>query len=228
MKKFLEAIKDSDKTYVGAIAVAVISLIVYLTSVDPTVKETFALPLAGSFLMMLFKIYQQNRAQDFELAAASHMADQVFDKHAKFCETYLKKLLESIKNYFPTTFFGEGLIKTADELGGIRMDYMPWLPKEMDMQLVEMEVFLRSIGVDQARQDFLTGQERKKLSEEIFRRYFVLMGTQNSDNNPTLAAQKEFALADILDYFRGILGIRQLTSLRETVLKNAFSRIGQH
>lgn len=155
--KQYKIMNQSIKTYLCLAIVFIASFIaaVFLP-ISGFFKGIASIPLAGTLIGAIYQIFRdqaeyeknlelQRRKQFFDLAVTSHMANTAFDKHVDFCESYMKKVQQSLKN-----LISEGPSSTAltdaNELYKLRVDHEPWVTDEIANQLEQFESALRHLG----------------------------------------------------------------------------------
>jgi hypothetical protein len=167
----------------------------------------------------------QRREFQFTLGAASHMANAAFDKHAAFCEQYLKELHNTV-----STLFREGntpaALDHAAKLYTLRLDFAAWLTDKMNNDLDEFETALRQLGADAHFIKSTTGHEgyaeqRSLRIDKNFELFMRILGLKNKEGI------EEKSMVDTLKTrVRSILGVEELTKLREHLIKQASNAIG--
>ena len=167
----------------------------------------------------------QRREFQFTLGAASHMANAAFDKHAEFCEKYMKELHEAVR-----TLFREGdtpaALDHASKLYSLRQDYATWLTDRINSDLDEFESALRKLGADAGFIRSTTGHEgyaeqRALRIDRNFELFGRILGLKSSDN-----IQEKSMVEALKTRVRAILGVEELTKLREHLIKQASNAIG--
>lgn len=167
----------------------------------------------------------QRREFQFTLGAASHMANAAFDKHAEFCEKYMKELHDAVR-----TLFREGDTPVALDHAGklylLRQDYATWLTDRINSDLDEFELALRQLGADAGFIRSTTGhegyaQERALRIERNFELFNRILGIKSNDN-----IQEKSMVEALKTKVRAILGVEELTRLREHLIKQASNAIG--
>lgn len=167
----------------------------------------------------------QRREFQFALGAASHMANAAFDKHAEFCEKYVKELHDTVH-----TLFRDGdtpaALGHAANLYALRQDYATWLTDKINSDLDEFESALRTLGADAQFIRSTTGHEdySEQRSLKIDRNFDLfgrILGLNNQDGI------EERSMVEALKIkVSAILGIEDLTRLREHLIKQASDAIG--
>jgi hypothetical protein len=170
------------------------------------------------------RLETQRRDFQFTLGAASHMANAAFDKHAEFGEKYMRELNETV-----LTLFREGdtpdALKHAAQLYKLRQDYAMWLTEKIDTDLDQFESTLRRLGADAQFIRSTTGHgaysdERSLRINSNFELFGRILGLKSPESI------EEKSLVDALKTrVRAILGIEELTQLREHLVKQASNAI---
>ena len=171
------------------------------------------------------RVEAQRREFQFTLGAASHMANAAFDKHAEFCEKYMKELHEAVRS-----LYREGdtpaALDHANKLYFLRQDYATWLTDRINVDLDEFESALRKLGADAQFIRTTTGHEgyaaqRALRIDRNFELFGRILGVENGDSI------QEKSMVEILRIrVRAILGVEELTKLREHLIKQASNAIG--
>lgn len=166
----------------------------------------------------------QRREFQFTLGAASHMANAAFDKHADFCEKYMRELHDAVR-----TLYREGdtpaALEHANKLYLLRQDYATWLTDRINADLDEFESTLRKLGADAHFIRSTTGEEgyakqRMLRIDRNFELFSRILGLRNSDD-----IQEESLVEALKKKVRSILGVEELTKLREHLIKQASNAI---
>jgi hypothetical protein len=165
----------------------------------------------------------QRREFQFTLGTASHMANAAFDKHAEFCEKYMKELHEAVR-----TLFREGhtpdALDHASKLYSLRQGYATWLTDRINSDLGEFESALRKLGAagfirSTSGHEGYT-KERALRIEGNFELFGRILGLKTSDN-----IHEQSMVEALKSKVRAILGIEELTRLREHLVKQASNAI---
>jgi hypothetical protein len=171
-------------------------------------------------------IESQAREFQFTLGAASHMANVAFDKHAEFCEKYMQELHETVQTLYREADSPSAL-DHAGNLYRVRRDYATWLTDRISSDLEEFESALRKLGADAQFIRTTTGHDgyaeqrslRINRNAELFGRILGLtVQSQEIQEQSMVEALKTKA--------RAILGVEDLTTLREHLVKRAAGAIG--
>ncbi|PQJ25380.1 hypothetical protein BSZ31_10785 [Limnobacter sp. SAORIC-690] len=165
----------------------------------------------------------QRKEFQFSLGAASHMANAAFDRHVEFCEKYMKALHDTVQ-----TLWREGdtpaALDHANNLYALRQDYATWLTDRINDDLGEFESALRKLGADAHFIRSTSGREgyseqRAVRIESNFELFDRILGISKKDI-------LEKSLVEALKAkVRTILGVEELTKLRDHLIKQASNAI---
>lgn len=219
-----------------------ISIIVIVTSacliiflpLSNEIKTIFSLPsIAGLFSLLVQgwrdqvaherAIVLQQKKNEFDLAIASHMANLVFDKQVNFCEKYSQKL-----NAIVRQMFQEGPSdKTSmheNELSDIRIEYAPWISKELTEKVKPFEYALREIGaLGMLERQLPNDPNRPKYIEKMYGIYTKFLGI----NMEGVPEEPESAADAVLAHFSDVLNIFDLETLRHRAIRLAIEQSQQ-
>ncbi|MDA8159787.1 MAG: hypothetical protein M0T76_03575 [Desulfobacteraceae bacterium] len=220
------------KTYFGISIILVLSAALFFwKQAGEFVKVIFAIPLSGSLVGALFQLIRDQASYEkelflqesqniFFLGASSHMANTAFDKHVQFCEEYAIEAHKALSTLFkegPT----EKVIKHSLALHEIQQKYAVWLTTEMEKELDNFESTLRNIGAD-AIYVYRSPQEpeRQENIKSMYKTFAQAIGSKllGSDKWDGDNITDELAVAGLIRRLRNILGIEELTKLRETIV----------
>lgn len=202
---------------------------------NDVIRGVIAAPGVTALLAALFQLMRdeadhekrleaQHREFQFTLGAASHIANAAFDKHAEFCEKYMKELHDTVR-----TLYREGETPTAldhaNKLYTLRQDYAAWLTDQINVDLGEFESALRKLGANAHFIRSTRGHEgyaeqqtlRINSNFELFSR---ILGLATSDD-----IQEESLVEALKTKVRAILGVEELTKLRDHLIKQATNAI---
>jgi hypothetical protein len=224
--------------YLATVAVFVASfLLAWFLPVSETFKGIATVPGIGAMLAFLTQIWRdqreherrqelQEREQDFTLGIASHMAAVAYNKHFEFCETYSEKLHDGLQRLLQSGPTETALaLELADELKAIRARYTVWLTQEIEDRLFPGEHALRQVGASSRLLESLpVGPERTSVVEQVYNLFGVVIGV----NAPMSEEDAERSATRVMESLRRLLGIRQLTALRQRALDAAERRTDHH
>lgn len=193
-----------------------------------------AVPALGALFAALFQVFRdqaaferqlllQQQQQAFSLGAASHMASKAFDKHSEFCEKYMAEFHLTVG-----TLFREGptqkALDHASKLVQLKSQYSAWLTKGILDGLAPFEAALRKIGASSYLVEALRGTndpERPKAVKEMYQVFKEVMVLGES-KAPT-ADRADITLEAVEQRLRAILGIEQLTAIRQRLIEQALA-----
>lgn len=171
------------------------------------------------------RLEAQRREFQFTLGAASHMANAAFDKHAEFCEKYMKELHDTV-----STLYREGetpaALSHANNLYMVRQSYATWLTTRINSDLDEFESALRKLGADAHFIQSTTGhaayaEQRSLRIDKNFELFSRILGLRDTDS-----IQEKSMIEALKTKVRAILGVEELTKLRDHLIKQASDAIG--
>lgn len=228
------------KTYIVLGVVFFLSMI--SSFVSPTTeffKGLIATPGAVALLGVLYQLirdsaeferkqFLQKDQQLFNLGATSHMSHIAFDKHVEFCEKYMFEVHQTVD-----TLFSEGPTERAIEhsktLFELNKKYAAWIPKTIALELQTFEKALNKM----AREEHLikvlnnsssqTEERKAKRNEAIEKSYQIFEELMNLEKINEDDGDKSTAIAieNIKEKIRSILGINELTEIRQFIIKKS-------
>ncbi|MEM9216993.1 MAG: hypothetical protein AAGD25_21920 [Cyanobacteria bacterium P01_F01_bin.150] len=228
------------RTYLGIASVFLASVIVtaYLP-IDAVFKGIASLPAVSALAGALFQIFRdqaayekqlklQQKQQYYNLAVTSHMANVAFDKHVEFCEKYMTEVHEAI-----FTLFREGptqeVLNHTKKFYRLRSEYAAWLTQDISSQLLPFEETLRRLGSRAYLVKALTDKgyaerqlsanendQREKAIAEMWS-LFEVLDLEKKQEIP----DENLAIESIKTRVREILGIEELTKIRNLVIQEA-------
>lgn len=211
--------------FVGSVAIGV------LFPVESVLREFAAVPALGALFAALFQVFRdqaaferqvllQQQQQSFSLGAASHMAGVAFDKHAEFCEGYIAEVHLTM-----STLFREGPTKTAlahsSKLVDLKRQYSAWLTRDIIKELEPFEQALRKIGALSHLVADLRGTDDPARQGAIEKMYSVFNEVVPIEVDGTVETTSEITADAVQDRIRAILGVEQLTTIRQRLIDQA-------
>jgi hypothetical protein len=203
------------------------ALSVWFFPISDFYKGMYALPgvasLAGALLQLsrdqaaYEKDQEMQRKQHFfNLSVTSHMAQVAFDKHVLFCEAYIKEVRNIVD-----ALYSQGVTRSSAEnhplkLRRIRSEYESWISMEITIKLAQFERDLKQMSTygDYAKEE--TDKEKKKMwLMKAHEFYGIVIGDVEDDSSPD----------KVIEHLQDILGIKELTALRQAVIREAIKTI---
>lgn len=220
----------------GAIFALSMGAFALIPNTSEVLRAVLAAPGITALLAALFQLFRdeaeyekrvdsQRREFQFTLGAASHMANAAFDKHAAFCEKYMKELHNTV-----STLTREGDTPAALDHAGtlytLRLEYATWLTEKIDADLEQFETALRQLGASAHFIRTTAGhahhaEQRILRIERNFELFGKILGLKTNNDIP-----EKSLVADLKSKVRAILGVEDLTRLREHLIKQASNAIG--
>lgn len=224
--------KLSWKAYIIAAIILISSfLAAWLLPIPEIFKGVVAIPGVGSLIGALYQIFRdqatyekqlelQRQQQIFNLSVTSHMANVAFNKHVDFCERYIKEMNEGIRNLLhegPT----EKALLFAKKLTQLRVEYSPWLTEDIVKRISHYENELAKIGFKCGSLECAKTDEkfRSKLLDEIESIFSEIIRSDNGSDD--VVSEK------IVAHLQELLGIKELTILRQSVIHEALKTINK-
>jgi hypothetical protein len=215
--------------YLGLAGVFVCSIIAaLLLPVGEFITSVVILPGVGALLGVVWQIFRDHTAHErqlelkecehfFNLSVTSHMAQVAFDKHAAFCEEYVARVNEGVKE-----LFRDGPSKKAmtivQNLATIRQKHAPWVTGDVLEKLKPFESAVWGIGTSAGYvADALGAPDRPAHIEKMYNTFSQVLGIPWKD----AGERPEVRVDLILRHLQEVLGISELTRLRNAVVKKA-------
>ena len=214
------------------LAVVVISFTIpWLLPVSDFFKGVSTIPGIGALSLAVIQLWRdkisherqkelQRKQHFFNLGVTSHMASVVFDKHVDFCEKYIAQMYDGLEGLFRDGPTKEAL-SFSGKLAKIRIQYRPWLTEEMIEKVLPYEKALRNIGAYAFVEPNLpVGEERNRIIEKMFNTFSELTEIKKEKE-----LNEQIATELIINHLQQVLGIRELTLLRQKVIEAAVKSI---
>jgi len=226
-------IEFSHKTYLLLFAVFILSFVAaWLLPVPEVFKGIFTVPGIGALLGVLYQIWRdqvsyerqkelQGKQLFFNLGVTSHMASVAFDKHVQFCEEYITQINEGLIHLFregPT----EDAISLAGKLSTIRFKFRPWLTEDIVAGVLPYEKALTEIG---ALAKLSEHSQRDETRTKAIDRMFAIFSKVTGIKGEQIDITEEIAAGKIINHLQQVLGIQELTKLRQRVITEAIDFI---
>jgi hypothetical protein len=196
---------------------------VWLLPISDFIKGIYALPGAASLVLSLFQLLRdqsqyekeiemQRKQQFFNLSVTSHMAQVAFDKHVQFCEAYIKEVRKIIDAYNMHGPIVGSAVDHSHKLRTLRLEFEPWITAKITEKLVEFEQGLKKLSLYYDNYNEAPDQERKrKVFTKAYEIFNIIIGDVDDESSPD----------KIIEHLRNILGIEELTALRQAVMREA-------
>jgi len=211
--------------YLGLTIVFVASLLsawlLPLNAILQTIIGTpAAIALCGAFFQLIRDetAYRDARAilsdqQRFALSVTSHMADIAFDKHVELCEEFIKELFTTLQCLMDDPQNHSVALTRANLTGDVIRKYALWTTPELQLQLEQFEKAVRHVSTEGFMAEKNPGIESRHRVVEL-----VLALVDPTSDDPKKET-KRLAYKELIDTARQILGVKELTALRQSVLK---------
>lgn len=198
----------------------------------PVVRALAAVPAFGAvtgavFLLLKDEIsYQRQLDRDrssntFHVAAQSHMAKILFDKHVVFAEAYASAARDVVGRLFregPTSN-----MRDIEPLSRVRQAHGLWVSASLAEQLDKFE--LQFIEIGNAMALWENQSTRSSLPEGHLERAFDafhdITGLTRADVDKPSPAKQAHSIKIVMTWLQGLLGVEQLTTARERAISDA-------
>lgn len=223
-------------TYSALFVVMAASLSLVVFGTGELIKELAGVPLILALVAALFQIVRDQSAHErsellmqyqnsFAIGATSHMANVAFDKHAEFCEEYIKESYAALQ-----TIFREGptsdALSHATALARIRERFAVWLTAKIENDLQPFETALQQMGASAGYVDSTVGDRTAtQRKEHIDRMYKILAKLTNLKEWEGEELTDELAISTQIQQLRSILGTDELSELRQSLLIRAVQQL---
>jgi len=207
-----------------------------LLPISEVAKTITALPFVGALFAALFQLIRdhstfvketikQQREHAFIVSATSHMSKIVFDKHVEFGEAYIEKLLELLGELIAKGPTEKG-IEYVRPLYDIRKKYRLWITPSMSATFDEFEGKIvkmgSSYGLWKGMQYEKGSNKSLDLAYELFKEILELEKENRKSDEPEIEIKKRQGYNYVIEYIQGILGIEQLTMLRDSIISHSY------
>lgn len=217
------------KFYLIAIMILLVSFGATLfLPIPDSIRGYLSLPGQISILGIIIEAWRDKRAherqmelldrqQDNSLAIASHMATVIFDRQVNFCEAYFEKAHEVLQKLFSTGPTQEA-VKYAEDLKTIRTSFSPWISEDIEAGLLPFEKALRQMGASAQIVDMKLSQiEHQLFVKRMYDAFINISGI----SEPLEGDSPEEAVSSIIKHLRKVMGIIELTNLRNQAISLA-------
>jgi hypothetical protein len=193
-------------------------------------KGIYAIPGAGALAMFLVQMLKDEAAYEkekelqrkqhfFNLSVTSHMASVAFDKHVEFCESYIACTRRILEDIYKHGSKGSPEIQAAlKALIDTRNKYDSWLTDGINSKLINFEVKLKEMirYTEWATEPGSDKERRKLFAKRAMDLYSIFI---RDEDDPEIAPDR------IVAHLKSVLGIEELTSLRQAVISEAVKAI---
>ena len=198
------------------------------------VGELASIPAIIALFGALFQLGRDNIAHEralrleeaknrFTVGATSHMANVAFDKHVEFCEEYTQAVNGALETLFRRGPHAD-VLQNANALMDIRIKRTVWLTPEVETKLLSFERALRKIGANAwLLGELRADEDRSGPIKEAYSTFAAVMGWEDWRGE---AVTRDLAAEKVIEGFRNILGISELTRLRAELVKRASDNLG--
>lgn len=192
------------------------------------VREAALVPGVAALVGAVWQVFREDaahkrelelkqREQFFRLSVTSHMAQVAFDKHAAFCEEYIGRVQRGIQE-----LYRDGPSKNAAsiavELSEIRQKHAPWVPPDVLERLKPFERAIWDIGISAGYlSDAGPSSDRAITVKQMHKTFAQVLGIPFDDTEE----RADIRVDQILGQLQDALGIRELSLLRVSVVKEA-------
>jgi hypothetical protein len=226
-------IQFSWKIYLMLFLVITISFIgAWTLPVKDAFKGISTLPGIGALLAIIYQILRdqinferekeiQRKEHFFNLSVTSHMANIAFDKHVQFCEKYIKQMHEGLIKLSQDGPTQEAL-SIAVELSKIKKEFRTWLTKDIMDSVKQYEEALLDIGSKARSEEHIKDdKKRAEVIDEMFRVFSGVRGIKATEGK----IDEKITPEKIIHSLQQVLGIQELTKLRQKVITEAIKSI---
>lgn len=165
------------------------------------------------------RVALQHDQQHFDLGITSHMADVAFDRHVALCDEFVGELFTTLQCLMDNPHNYEVAKKKADTIGDIIRKHALWITPELQAQLEEFEGAVRNI----ASKTYIAG--RRPSVESTQEVLDLLLDLIDPGSAPGTPPKRELSYRKIIDHARRVLGVKELTELRRTLLERNAERV---
>ncbi|MDP1624386.1 MAG: hypothetical protein Q8L64_01315 [bacterium] len=163
----------------------------------------------------------QRDQQAFDLAASSHMASVVFDKHVGFCEAYLKAVDDVMLELGQSGEF-ERSLDLANQLTAVRRAHNAWIPSAMHRDLDRFESALREVGAKLKASEAMRKESEAEARKTFIEEAFLLLGNiflqADLEKNTDDAEKRADSIRNLV---RSLLKVEELVQLRDSVVNRS-------
>jgi len=147
------------------------------------------------------------------------MANVAFDKHAAFSEEYIAQVNETVR-----TLIQKGPTAEATEhafnLYNIQQKYVAWLTPDILSVIDKFEDALRGIGARAQSEPYFQKTGNREMINQMYDSLYNVLGIKIEEGKQV---KSEIAVTTIINFFQKLLGIEELTQIRQQLQKNVRS-----
>jgi hypothetical protein len=166
------------------------------------------------------KLHLQEAENLFTIGATSHMANVAFEKRVSFCQEYTDAVNAALEMLFIRGAH-EAALDEANNLLNVRLRWNLWLPLEIQTELIKFEGALREIGSQSwLLRELGPDEDRREVAKKAHRTFAAVMGWKTWQNEPVT---EDVAAEKIIEGLQQVLGIRELTRMRTTLVNRAIA-----
>jgi hypothetical protein len=218
--------------YIGCGAVIIVSFAAaYVLPLGNILKGTVMAVGLGSVVFVLWRLwrgrYMSDQIAELQIkepapavGVASPITGGAYDKHAAFCEEYMRKVQQGFSGL---THVGpvEEFMNIGDELAAVRLRHAPYLTSEIRSKLEAFEAALIKIKANKDMAfDILAGEEKGKGIKEVYKFFALVMGGEK----PISDVETNMLKDEIVGHIRNILGMSILAALKQKSFEPVFKR----
>jgi hypothetical protein len=168
------------------------------------------------------ELIRQNQNNDFILSMTSHMANEAFNRHVEFVKEYLPAAENGVEQLFRAMPSEEEIQKVARKLAAdlfeVRKRFSVWVTKDIRVRVEPFEKALCKLDALGGRISSCdSGEERGTLVQM----FFETLGRVGIAQENQKGAVVEECVVQLKEKLQAVLGISELTKLREIYMKKA-------
>ena len=164
--------------------------------------------------------YLLHQQQLFNLGATSHMANVAFDKHVEFCEKYMNEVQITIQTLFSKGPSSESL-QNLHKFREIKQQYSTWLPQEITFNLKSFEDALYKIDSLSHLANAYKEKDHESSTKYFKEMYDIFSKLLNLEKQIDIDKNTDFAVEQVKQRIRSILGIEELTQIRKLLIEES-------
>jgi hypothetical protein len=140
------------------------------------------------------------------------MANVAFDKHVELCDEFVRELFAALQCLMNDPQADEAAKQRADAIGNVIRRYAVWITPELQAELEQFESAIRNISSKAhiARMHPSIGSRQEVLD--------LLLDLIDTGSAPGKPPKREVSYRKLIDHAQRVLGVKELTDLRRTLL----------